>query len=355
MPTAPPGLPNTLGDIISKVRRVTKSPSQSQITDNQIIQYINTYYLYDFPQELRLKNCLSNWSFTTEPYRDSYKLPTSSIITIEPPVYVGGYQSFFTQSQDNFYMLYPRLGLAENGVAYGNGTQGPYVFTLSNSPVLQNNVVISTQDNAGNVTTAVDVPITAATGALSGLLIQAASTINYITGVVSILFNNPIPSGQAINAQVVPYVPNRPVSMLFYADTLYLRPVPDRAYLVTLQAFINPIAAILGSSNNPPTDGGTNDVVLPSPPNAINIPVGFVNDTDTAQLLQWWQLIAWGTAIKILEDRGDYENIQRIYPSYDQQKRLVLRRTLVEMANERTATIYTQQTSYGIGNFFNQF
>lgn len=355
MPTTPPGLPNTLGDIISKIRRICKAPSANQITDNQIIQYINTYFLYDFPQELRLKNTLSNFTFTTSPNQDNYQLPTDSVITIEPPVYISGYQSYFTQSQDDFYRLYPRLGLSVNGLATGNGTQGPYSFTLSNAPVLQNNVVVYAEDSTGATATAVDIPITTSTGALSGVAIQAASTINYVTGSVSILFNNVIPSGNPINCQVVPYMPSRPVAMLFYHDTISLRPVPDAAYLVNVQAYVNPIACILGQSFNPPTDGGTNDTMYPSPPNAINIPAGFINDTDTAQIKQWWQLIAWGASMKIFEDRGDLESIGKFMPLFDNQRRLVLRRTLVEMATERAATIYTEQCSYGVGNFFNQF
>lgn len=354
-PTTPPGLPNALGDIVSKIRRITKSPSQNQITDDQIVQYINTYFLYDFPQELRLKNILGNYNFATIPNQETYKIPTDSIISVEPPVYVNGYQSFFTQSQENFYMLYPRLGLSENNLAFGNGTQGPYVFTLTNSPVLQNNVVVSAVDSTGIAATAVDIPINTSTGALSGVAIQAASTINYITGVVSILFNNVIPAGNPINCQVVPYNPSRPVAMLFYQDTIFLRPIPDGAYMVNIQAYINPVASLNGQINNPPTAGGTNDTSFPSPPNAINVPAGFITASETPQIKQWWQLIAWGAALKIFEDRGDVENIARFMPLYDQQRRLVLRRTLVEMANERTATIYTEQVNYPMGNFFNQF
>lgn len=352
MPIYPP---STLQDIISKIRRITKSPSINQITDTQITQYINTYFLYDFPQELRLKNLLSNYNFATIPNQETYKLPTDTIITIEPPVYVNGYQSFFTQSQENFYMLYPRLGLSENNLAFGNGTVGPYTFTLTNQPVLQNNVVVSAVDSTGIAATATDTPISTNIGNLTGISIAAGSTINYITGVVSITFVNSIPSGNSINCQVVPYEPSRPVAMLFYNDTIFLRPIPDGAYMVNIQAYINPIACINGQMNNPPTLGGTNDPVTPSPPNAINIPQGFISSTDTPQLNQWWQLIAWGAALKIFEDRGDIENIARFMPLYDQQKRLVLRRTLVEMANERVATVYSEQVQYPSGNFFNQF
>lgn len=380
-PTPPPGLPNILGDIISKVRRITKSPSQNMITDGQIIQYINTYFLYDFPQELKLKNCLSNYSFATIPFQETYNLPTDTILTVEPPVYINGYQSFFTQSQDQFYMLYPRLGLTYSGPP-GNATTGPYTFTITGpggtaqQGILQRNVVISVIDSTTGLSLAcgTDTPTDTTTGTFTGqgMSLTVPSTINYITGVVTANFDSSIAATAQIFVQYVPYAPSRPVAMLFYNDTIYLRPIPNAAYLVNVQAYINPIAAILGQSYNPPigqtytppVGSGTNDPVAPSPPNQYATPSangfntiarGFVNNTDTPQIKQWWQLIAWGASLKIFEDRGDIENIARFMPLYENQKRLVLRRTLVEMANERVSTIYTEQTGYPMGNFFNQF
>jgi len=374
-PTVAPGLPNTLGDIITKVRLITKSPSPNMISDDQIVQYINTWYLYDMPQELRLKNCLSNYSFATIPMQETYKLPTDTIITIEPPVYINGYQSLFTQSQDNFYMLYPRLGISFTGPS-GTSITGPYTFTLQlpggipPGGVLQGNTVVSAIDNATGlgIATGTDTPTNTTTGTFQGNGMAAASTINYTTGVITLNFANILPTTATIHVQFVPYVPSRPVAMLFYADVIHLRPIPDAAYLVNIQAYINPIAAITGALYNPPIGqtytpalgAGPNDTVLSSPPNpyttlgANPIARGFVSSTDTPQLKQWWQLAAWGAALKLLEDRGDWDTVERLYPFYDKQMRLVLRRTIVEQNNERTATIYTEQTQ-GIGNsWYNQ-
>lgn len=360
-PTAPPALPGTLGDIISKVRRITKSPSQNQITDEQIVQYINTYYLYDFPAELRLKDSFSNWSFTTAPYQETYPLPTDTFITVEPPLYINGYQSYFTQSQDNFYQLYPRLGLANN-VITGNGTPGPYSFTLTNAPVLSSNFVIGAVDSTGAAASARDFPIGTYQGALAGVGIvpnppfPAAPTsyINYVTGDVVVTFVNAIPAGEPIKTQVVPYQPSVPVGGLFFNNTLYLRPIPNGFYQVTIAAFVNPFACPNGLSLNPPTIT-TGAPAAPTRENVNPAGVGFASENDTPQIKQWWQLVAWGTSIKILEDRGDLENIQRIMPMYEDQKRKALRRTLVEMANERTMTIYSEQTRLPTSNFFNQF
>lgn len=367
-PNVPPALPNTLGDIIAKVRRITKSPSQNQITDAQVVQYVNTYYVYDFPEELRLKNTFTNWSFTTQPNQETYPLPTDQFLSIEPPIYINGYQSFFTQSQENFYLLYPRLGLSVT-LGFGNGTTGPYNFTLSNSPVLQNNVVVGAIDSSGNYVYANDQPSAAYSfpppspiptqlGALIGPGVQinpffptlSTAFINYITGQVTINFINPIPIGNQITAQIVPYNPSRPVAALFYQDILYLRPIPDSFYQVTVAAYQTPFTTTaVTAPNNIEIQG----------PNAKG--PGFNNSGTTSdstllpQIRQWWQLIALGASLKIFEDRGDIESMQRFYPSYDMQRRLALRRTLVEQANERVSTIYTEQTNYPIGNFFNQF
>ena len=364
-PTIPPALPSSLGDIIAKVRRITKSPSQNQITDDQIVQYLNTFYLYDFPAELRLKDSLTNWSFTVSPYQESYPLPTDTIITVEPPLYIGGYQSFFTQSQDNFYLLYPKLGLANN-IITGNGIAAPYTFQLTNFPVLQNNVVVGAVDSGNNSASATDTPISTYVGALSGPFVvpnppfpaPPTSYINYVTGQVVIDFVNIIPAGNQIYCNVVPYQPSRPVAALFFNNVMYVRPIPDAFYEFKIQAYVNPFASPNGQTYNPPNYNGIPGASPPVPPTMLNenpAGVGFSSAADTPQIKQWWQLIAWGTALKIFEDRGDLENIQRILPLYDDQKRKALRRTLVEMSNERTATIYTEQTRYPVGNFFNQF
>lgn len=367
-PSVPPAIPNTLGDIIAKVRRITKSPSQNQITDSQIIQYINTYFVYDFPEELRLKNTFSNWVFTTTPNQETYQFPTDQFLSIEPPLYINGYQSFFTQSQENFYMLYPRLGLTTT-LGFGNGTVGPYTFFTSNEPILQNNVVVGATDSAGNSVYASDLPspayaypppsvVPTQLGALigPGVVVNpfypnlSTAFVNYVTGQITITFTNAIPSGTAITAQIVPYNPSRPVAALFYQDILYLRPIPDGFYQVTVAAYQQPITMLTATTA---FDLGV--------PGQTALGPGFNNSGSTSdatllpQIRQWWQLIALGASMKIFEDKGDLENMQRLLPSYDMQKRLALRRTLVEMANERVSTVYSEQVQYPLGNFFNQF
>jgi len=52
---------SNLQTIQQKVRRLTRSPSEAQLTDAQLNQYINTFVLYDFPEQIRTFNLLKDF------------------------------------------------------------------------------------------------------------------------------------------------------------------------------------------------------------------------------------------------------------------------------------------------------
>ena len=125
-PTNPPG--NTLAAIQQKVRRLTRSPSETQLTTDDLNNYINTFVMYDFPEHLRTFNLRKQFNFWCNPYQDVYPtnkdgfgLPTDSktlnplynfqnlYLTVHPPLYVAGYQSLFTQSREEFFNIYPNI------------------------------------------------------------------------------------------------------------------------------------------------------------------------------------------------------------------------------------------------------
>lgn len=354
--------PNTLQDIINKVRRITGRPSSAQITDNEIINYINTFYIYDFPEHLRLESLKVNYQFVTTANKATYDFPTNLYLTNTPPLYIGGYQSFFTQSRDQFFKINPMLNYLEQSVATGDGGS-VYTFTLSKIPIApgfkQNpnrlsaantdsfgrvsggtagsynwNVLISGEGSAGpggasiwysliddGQGNLVDPGDTALNPAILG-------SINYITGVCVLDpgFTGAIPVNNPINAQYIPYVASRPQSALFYQDQLTLYPIPDQAYTVSLEAYQYPIEFDVNGSTS-------------------------VNP----QLNEWWQVLAYGAADKIFADNADMENMAKFRPLLDEQLRLIQRRSITQQTSERTASIYTEQTSFGQYLFGNNF
>ena len=117
-------LPNTLADIRTKVRRVTGRPSQAQISDQEIDKYINTFYVYDMPEHLKMESLRYNYQFTTTANIPTYDLPTGTYLTGMPPVFIAGYQSYMTQSRENFFRVNPELNLLEQQIYTGDGTNG---------------------------------------------------------------------------------------------------------------------------------------------------------------------------------------------------------------------------------------
>lgn len=349
-------VPFTLVDIRNKIRRITARPSAAQISDAQIDAYINTAYVQDFPEHLRLQSLRVNYQFITNANQPVYDFPKELYLDNMPPVFIGGYQSYMVQSRENFYRINPRLMYMQSNAAIGTGLVGPYTINLTQTPVMRGYkrnppgaYSVSVAGSATDVATAdinwsVLVSGTNAAGgsvslvddgqgnlfdpaATSTVAATAGGTINYITGAIAITaFPQPIALGATINVQYTPYVASRPQSVVFYQDQFILYPIPDQAYQVSFECYKYPTA--MDATFNEP------------------------------QLREWWQLIAYMAADKIFADNGDFDNMQKFRPLLDEQMRLVQRRTIVQQTSDRTATIYTEQTSfpsYPFGNLFSGF
>jgi hypothetical protein len=373
-------VPFTLLDIRNKVRRITGRPNTAQITDAQIDQYINTYYIFDLNEELRMESFRYNYQFVTNANTPVYDFPKELYLTNMPPVYIGGYQSYMTQSRNNFFRITPQPDFLQQQVTTGNGTKGPYAFTLTNTPVMPGfkpnpfgaytpsvayvigvpgtdipasqvnwNVLISGQDATGRSINLVDDGGSSVNGHSNiGLLFDpndnstlpanARGTINYITGQVAINalpgFATAIAAGNPINCQYVPYVASRPQSVVFYQDQFILYPVPDQAYTVSFEAYKYPTAFLAVA----PATAGDNALV--------------------PQLRELWQLLAYGAADKIFADAGDMDNLMKFRPLLQEQLKLCQRRTIVQQTSERAATIYSEQdrlSQWPFGNLFGGF
>lgn len=384
-PTNPPG--TTLAAIQQKVRRLTRSPAEAQLGTDDLNNYINTFVMYDFPEHLRTFNLRTQFTFTCNPYQDVYPINIAGFggasqanlnplynfrnkcLTVHPPIFIAGFQSFYSQSPEQFFSLYPQINLIQQlGAGAGDGviTQFSGVIQIPlGQPVLttagltnqqltgfvKNQVLFSSVDLNSNGLAMVDVPaLDSITGnpTVWGALVPeqdplpapvlisnytvAAGTnvpvslfnagynnnfINYITGQYSVTF--PLAPGnlQPINSQVEPQSVGRPLAMLFYDDQFTLRPVPDQPYRINFEVYQRPTQLL--------------------------------QTTSFPELEEYWQFISYGAAKKIFEDRMDLDSVQLILPEYQNQMNLCLRRTIVQYSNERIATIYTNQSESGYG------
>lgn len=301
---------STLTQIKKKVRRLTASPDPTQLSDADIQEYIDTFYEQDLPAHLKLWKLRDTYTFFTEPGEDRYDTDNTAEYSFMPPAYIDGNEAYYTQSEAEFYRLYPKQN-TEVTATTGDGGAA-YTFTLSQAPLLKRQVTITAvagtgeqmvgeDDGAGNLISAND-DSTGLTG-----------TVVYSTGVVSVTFPSSVDSGTPIYARIVPVTQARPRTILYFQDYFQMRPVPDKAYRVEVQMYRSPTQALAAGE-------------------------------DVPEISQWWQLIAFGVAKKVFEDRQDMESLQNVLGAFEEQMNLVLHRTIKQQTNQRTATIYTEQT-----------
>src|SRR3972149_11750122 len=144
----------TLTEIQQKVRRLTRSPSETILSNSELDQYINTAVLYDLPEHLRLRDLKTTVTWYTQAYQDVYPVDQSievndplydfqnKYVTIDTPCYIAGNRSFYTQSRDVFYGAWPQTNQIDN-FAQGDGATTAYGGTLTNTPVVLNSFIVS--------------------------------------------------------------------------------------------------------------------------------------------------------------------------------------------------------------------
>ncbi len=321
---------STLQEIRTTVRRITRTPSTSQMSDTQLDQYINTFFLFDFPESLRLSVLRTTLTFYTQPGVDIYASnstdPNNALYdfknlytAIHQPVYMAGIGAAYTQYRNEFFRIWPKTSFIYDTGARGDSSTTSFSGTLQSVPVMQNEVNFNALDITGTAMILVDNPQTNVSGQLN--LVNATpvfpspyGSINYITGVYTVNFPSAPVQDAPIYAETVPYAPGKPTSMLFYDNQFVIRPIPQAVYPIQVEADQIP-TELLASDQNP-------------------------------QINQWAQYIAIGASMKIFRDRMDMDSMQLLMPEFDKQERFVNRPTLENKVNQRTQTIYTAGKNY---------
>lgn len=317
---------SSLVAIQTLVRRLTRSPTEALLTTTDLNQQINTFILYDLPEHLRLWKSKVTFTFYTIPNVDTYE-PSSDpnnplyqfdqiYTSFEGPVYFSGQEGKLTQSRAEFYRLWPFTNSIIQTQLVGDGVTLAFNGTLSQIPVLPRQVTFTTTDVNGVALVLNDnagILVAPNVGQLDGIDGVSFGNINYVTGQFTLVWGTAPAAQQPIIAEVYPYSPGYPVIILYYDTQFVVRPVPNIAYKITMDAYIRP-TELLSAGQSP-------------------------------ELQQWWQYIAYGAAKKIFEYRTDMQSVEMIMPEFKKQEELVLRSTIVQQANQRISTIYTTQVS----------
>lgn len=392
---------NMLTDIITYIRRIIKTPSNAEITDNLLIDYINRFWLMDVDARLQLFDLKTKYTFVTQPGVDKYNMPLyqayyqpgNQLIGTFPiyqgffgPAYVKGVSVPFYTQRDLFFNTWPNYTQTLIASTIGDGTAGPYQLKLpfQNVPGLNNSQFAlrghidiygliaagSTQDPPLNTDLLVDtsggqfngyskVPtanidpgiyITTidATGANvvvtdSGMFLPTDVNKGLLTYKANAgpYGNLPLPNGYSAIKNIVDYASG---------DVFVEFPVP-----IPAGVYINANCYYFQTGLPRGILFYDNVLTLRNPPdqqylielNAYLSPAAFLNTSDAVPFAYMAEYIARGAARKILSDTGDQEQLMFYEPFFREQEMLVWKRSQRQFTATRTQTLYSTGLTYG--------
>lgn len=399
-----------LADIITYVRRLIKSPSNTVITDNLIIDYINRFWIMDVDARIQLFDLKTKYQFQTVPGFDQYNMPLYGIQT-EPgnqnisyypvyqgfldPVYINGIQVPFQTDKTTFFNIWPNIVQQMQVVATGNGGS-TYSFTFPIAPnnstplttpfqyILRGHIDINGIISLSNTTgTYQDPPVVTNAQAIN--TIPSVPTMNAFPAVYitangtdgsSIVVTD---SGQFLSGnqnfgllmqQGVAPTGNTilpPTGGVNYSTTIntinYFTGQVNVTFPVNVPAGVNINAQCFLFQCGLPRGVlfNNNTLTFRSPPDqqylveldAYLTPAGFLASSNAIQFAYMSEYIARGAARKILSDTGDIEQFQFYEPLFREQEVLVWKRSQRQFTAGRTQTIYSQGINQGQSGFNN--
>jgi hypothetical protein len=174
-----------VSEIFLYCRRILKQPNSQDISDSTLADYLNRFIVYDVPARVQLWDFKTQYSLELTPNVDQYNapvtiLPNGNVIptyqTFITPAYIDGYQIVMQQSHDQWMKLFPNR-VYNSFQTNGNGTAGPYSFSLYEPPVIQGHIDQNIQPGSvqtasiTNITQATQAVITAANAFVVGQLV----------------------------------------------------------------------------------------------------------------------------------------------------------------------------------------
>jgi len=188
-----------LAAIFAKIRRLTGSADPLQLPNYAdptnpnsvgIADYINSFYLYDFPSQFRSLKLKDKYTFNTVYGVDTYAFDSEHYTTIEQPCYCAKREIALFNDCWSFYGVNFNWQF-QNNFTQGNGTAGPYSGTTSATPIIRsvNNIPFYEQLIAGIVVDSPSVGFTTINFASSSFSANQQVVFSGITGTVGAILN----------------------------------------------------------------------------------------------------------------------------------------------------------------------
>lgn len=375
-----------LSDIITYVRRIVKTPSNSSLSDSLIIDYINRFWLMDVQARVQLFDFKTKYQFQTLELVSDYNMPVYSIQTEPGPqtisyypvyqgftgtAYVNGIQMPMYTQRDSFWKIWPNYIQSLPNAAVGDGSTTIFQLTVPffpaipghidmtgviaaanggalNDPIFNTTipanipyssiypgVYITYQNPNGSTTTIADSGVflsTATDGDLYGLLIEYSNPGAFNPNPTGYA---PLGGGYSTTSNTVNYQTGV-INVSLPSAPLANAPIQVQSYY-----FQQGIPRAILQYNN--------TLTIRPPPNipylieldAYLTPAAFLTTSQAIQFGYMCEYIAYGAARKILSDTGDWDQFNAYEPLFIEQERNVWKRSQRIFTSQRTGTIYS--------------
>ncbi len=389
---------NLLSDIITYIRRIIKSPSNSVISDTLLIDYINRFWIADVDARIQLFDLKTKYQFQTVPGVDQYNMPlydlqyepagqTQQYAGMYPvyqgflaPAYVNGIPISFHTEKTTFFNNWINVVQQMFFIGTGDGVTLNFPFTL---PVTPNNIMPTNLPWQYFLRGHVDITGVIATG--NNVDPPSGTTINKLipsTSIFPAFYITSIDStGNSIvvqdSGQFLGGFPNNGLLMIpgtapfgYQAFGSYnenentfnyltgqgqvtFPTAPAAGAAISAQAFLFQSGLPRGVLFN------NNTLTFRSPPDrqylveidAYLSPSAFLSQPNAIPFGYMAEYIARGAARKILADTGDQDQFAFYEPLFAEQEALVWKRSQRQFTATRTQTLYSQGNNQGsLGN-----
>jgi len=297
-----------LTEIIQKTRQVSGRLSTAELDNDQVIEYINKYFQFEFPAEVKLNRNLTLHEFNTTANTQEYAFPPD-YTNFVPAATLDRREILFYQDEDKFESENPQ-NVQRFSTWTGDGVTTGFSNTYtSNSPMIPGSVVVDDQtevlsdDGSGNLVSDSGGP---------------GGTVVYLTGAITFTFAVAPANGQVIQASFIQYIAGFPTGVLMFDNKFTFMPVPDRAYRFRIKAW---------------------SLLYVQP--AVGAPqTFFILSTDKPLQEEWGPAIAYGAARRIASDYGEMDRYQEITALYKEQINYILTRTHIDLESSRTLPMF---------------
>jgi len=293
-------------EIRQKVRNVSGRLSVDELTNDELLDYVNRYMQYEFPAEVKLDRNYTYYEFNTSANTATYTL-SEDYTNFDPAGYIDNFRLNWYSDPDKFENENP-YNFTRLTPFTGDGATAAYATTLTGIPIRPGTMIV---EDATEVFT--DNSAGVLTGSAGG-----TGTINYTTGALSVTFNANVANGQAVNVSYEAYTAGRPQAVLFFNNQFELYPIPDKVYRFKCKGWTTLTVT---------TTAGVQQQQ-------------FVNPTDRPLKDQWGPAIAYGAARRIHSDYGEMDAYAEVSALYKEQINYILKRTHNQLLTTRSQPMF---------------